>query len=118
MSVEGHWTVRYASVAGEQVQNESGGVATLVGGRILGGDTWSYYTGHYDIKGRELTLHIDVAIHYTENGESILGGPLVPFTVEGTAKVNDTETRIEARVGVKEVESAVIVAILNKVADL
>src|SRR3982074_3743776 len=83
MSIEGHWTIRFASVAGEKVQRESGGVVTLRAGQVLGGDTWAYYSGKYELAGQRLALRVDVAIHFFAGGESILGGPLVPYTLVG-----------------------------------
>ncbi len=76
MSIEGLWTVRFASVAGEIVQRESGGVVTLLAGRILGGDTWAYFLGEYGLNGKQLSMRVDVVVHYTEGGESIFGGAL------------------------------------------
>lgn len=118
MSVEGHWTVRFASVAGEKVQRESGGVVTMRAGHVLGGDTWTYYTGSYSQTGQRIALRVNVAVHFTEGGESILGGPLVPYTLVGTAEVDAESKQLHASVHVEGNESAVIVAILTKVAEL
>jgi hypothetical protein len=118
MSIEGHWTVRFASVAGEKVQRESGGVVTFYAGRLLGGDTWTYYSGVYDIRDSQLTLRVDVGIHFSEGGESILGGPLAPYTLVGNAELKEDERRMTAAVHVEGNENAAIVAILSKVADL
>lgn len=117
MSVEGHWTVRFASVAGEKVQRESGGVVTLHAGQVVGGDTWTYYSGTYALNGRRMTLRVNVAIHFTEGGESILGGPLVPYTLVGIAEVSDDGRQLQASVHVEGNDSAVIIAILTKVVD-
>ena len=118
MSIEGHWTVRFGSVAGERVQRESGGVVTLQGGRLVGGDTWSYYSGAYHISDRQLTLRIEVSVHFFEGGESILGGPLVPYMLVGNAELSEDERRMTAAVHVDGHENAAIVAILSKVVDL
>jgi hypothetical protein len=117
MMLDGHWIVRFASVAGEKVQRESGGVVTLHNGQIVGGDTWSYYSGTYQLAGRRLTLRLDVSIHFTNGGESILGGPLVPYTLIGVGEVSQDIRRIDTNVHVEGNEAAVIVAILSKVVD-
>lgn len=117
MSVEGHWTVRFASVAGERVQRESGGVVTFRNGRIVGGDTWTYYVGTYELAGSHMSLRVDVAIHFTEGGESLLGGPLVPYTFVGTAEASEDGRHMHASVHVEGNESAVIIAVLTKVLD-
>lgn len=117
MSVEGHWTVRFASVAGERVQRESGGVVTFHAGQVVGGDTWAYYSGTYQLSGRHMTLRVNVSIHFTEGGESILGGPLVPYTLVGVAELSDDGRQLHASVHVEGNENAVIVAILTKVVD-
>jgi hypothetical protein len=118
MAVEGHWTVRFAAVAGEKVQKESGGVVTFVGGRLLGGDTWAYYQGTYKLDGRTLALRVDVRIHFTEGGESILGGPLVPYTLVGSAELSENRERMNAAVHIEGYENARMVAILSKVSAL
>lgn len=118
MSPDGHWTVRFASVAGEKVQRESGGVATFHAGQVVGGDTWACYSGKYQLHGSQITLRIDVSIHFTEGGESILGGPLVPYTLVGTAELSQDGRRLDALVHVDGSENAKIVAILSKVADV
>jgi hypothetical protein len=118
MSVEGHWTVRFASVAGEKVQRESGGVVTLRAGQIVGGDTWACYSGAYQLDGRRMTLRVDVSIHFTEGGESILGGPLVPYTLIGFAELNEDGRQLDASVHVEGNENATIIAVLSKVVDL
>jgi hypothetical protein len=118
MSVDGHWTIRFASVAGEKVQRESGGVATFRNGQVVGGDTWTYYSGTYQLHGRQLELRINVAIHFTEGGESILGGPLVPYTLVGGAELSEDGRRLDASVHVEGNENATVVGILTKVVDL
>ena len=118
MSIEGHWTVRFASVAGDKVQRESGGVITLRGGQALGGDTWTYYSGTYQLDGSKIELRVNVAVHFTEGGESILGGPLVPYTLVGVAEVASGGRQLHAEVHVEGLEEAKIIAILNKVADI
>lgn len=117
MAAEGHWTVRFASVAGERVQRESGGVITLHAGQVVGGDTWACYVGKYQLSGRHLTLRVNVTIHFTEGGESILGGPLVPYTLVGTAELSEDGRELHASVNVEGKENAVIVALLTKVLD-
>lgn len=118
MSIDGHWIVRFASVAGDKVQNESGGVATLGGGRIFGGDTWSYYSGSYQLTEHQLSLTINVSIHFTVGGQSILGGPLVPHTLAGRGHVKEDGRRIDALVHVAGDDTQAIAAILTKVVDL
>lgn len=118
MSVEGHWTVRFASVAGQKIQRESGGVVTLRAGRVLGGDTWTYYSGTYHLDVRRLILSLDVATHFKEGGESILGGPLVPYTLVGFADVSEDGRQANASLHVEGNDNATIVAILTKVLDL
>jgi hypothetical protein len=118
MSVEGHWTVRFASVAGDKVQRESGGVVTFRAGQIVGGDTWAYYSGSYELSGRRMTLRVDVAIHYTEGGESVLGGPLVPYTLMGFADLSEDGRQLEASLHIEGNENAVLIALLSKVVDI
>lgn len=118
MSIEGLWTVRFASVAGETVQRESGGVVTLNAGRILGGDTWAYFHGDYELDGKQMKLRVDVAVHYTEGGESIFGGALAPYKLLGAAEVNDDATQINASLHIEGLESAMLIAILTKVSGL
>ena len=117
MSVDGHWTVRFASVAGPNVQRESGGVATFHAGKIVGGDTWAYYVGAYKLDGRKMTIRVDVKIHFTEGGESIMGGPLVPYTFVGTGDFREDGNRIDVQVNVEGQESLVLVGLLTKVAE-
>jgi hypothetical protein len=118
MSVNGHWTVRFASVAGEKIQRESGGVVTFYNGQIMGGDTWACYLGTYQLDGLRMSLRVDVSIHFSAGGESILGGPLVPYTLVGFADVSEDERQLEASVHVEGNENATIIAMLSKVADL
>ena len=118
MSVEGHWTVRFASVAGDKVQRESGGVVTLFAGHLTGGDTWAYYSGTYTLDGRRMTLRVSVGIHFTQGGESILGGPLVPYTLVGSAEVSEDSRQLRVSSHVEGNENAVIIAVLTKVFDL
>jgi hypothetical protein len=117
MLVDGHWTLRFASVAGADVQRESGGVAVFRRGQILGGDTWSYYSGTYEQVDQNVNFRVDVQIHYTEGGESILGGPLVPYTFVGKAKLAEDGKRMNATAHVEGLGSAVVIAILTKVAE-
>ena len=118
MSPDGHWTVRFASVAGDKVQRESGGVITFHAGQVFGGDTWACYSGNYQVHGRQIALHIDVSIHFTQGGESIFGGPLVPHTLVGTAELSDDDRQLDASVHVAGSENAKVVAILSKVVEI
>jgi len=112
-----NWTVRFAAVAGEKMQRESGGVVTLHAGLVVGGDTWAYYSGTYQLADRLIALRLSVSIHFTAGGESILGGPLVPYTLVGTAQLSADGRQLNASVHVEGNEGAVIVAILTKVVD-
>lgn len=117
MSLDGHWTARYASVAGTNLVRESGGVVTFHSGKIVGGDTWTVYSGTYQLTGRQVALRVEVSIHFTQGGESILGGPLVPHAFVGLGELGEDARRIEVSAHVEGHENAKVVAILTKVLD-
>lgn len=118
MSVDGFYVVRFASVAGERVQRESGGVVMLLAGRVFGGDTWSSYSGSYQVQGQRVELNVDISIHFTEGGESILGGPLTPYTLHGFAEIQDSGKQLHIVSHAGGDDSARIVAILTKAEEI
>jgi hypothetical protein len=118
MSIDGHWTIRFASIAKDGVQRESGGILTFRAGHLFGGDAWSYYSGKYRVIGSQMTFRLAVAIHFTKGGMSILGGPLVPCTLVGSAELSRDHRRLKASVHVAGDESVVMIAILSKVLEL
>jgi hypothetical protein len=118
MALEGLWTVRFASVAGEAVQSESAGVVMLDNGRLIGGDTWSYFLGTYQ-HGHEgkVELLVHVRTHFAQHGESIFGGPLAPYTLKGQASVGADADTVSAVFQVEGLEGARMVAIMKRVPE-
>lgn len=118
MTIEGLWTVRFASVAGESVQNESAAVVIFSNGRLLGGDTWSYFVGtyHHSSEGA-VDLKVHVKTHFTQHGESVFGGPLVPYTLVGRANVAEEPDKVSAVLRVEGLEGARMVAIMKRVPE-
>jgi hypothetical protein len=115
MTIHGNWTVRFGAVAGTELRRESGGVVTFREGELFGGDAWAYYTGSYSQVGKTLTLRVDVRIHFTEGGESVLGGPLVPFTLIGQVTVHDDGLKMTGAGHVEGAENAIIAVVFSKV---
>ncbi len=118
MGIEGFWTVRFASVAGESLQSESAAVVIFSDGRLLGGDTWSYFVGTYgQADDGSFNLKVHVRTHFTQNGESIFGGPLVPYTLNGRADFDIQSNKLSAVLEVEGLEGARMVAIMRRVSD-
>jgi hypothetical protein len=72
MSIEGHWTSdshRSQAIRCSENQAESSRCA----GQLVVGEIWTYYLGNYQLVGERLTLRLNVVVHFTEGGESILG---------------------------------------------
>ena len=118
MSIEALWSVRFVGVNGASVSEQSGGVLVLETGRLFGGDTWAFYTGNYSVENGQVSFRVDVGVHYTDGGESILGGPLVPYSLEGTATVDAAHKRMSATLVVIGQPQMRIAAILDRVAEL
>jgi len=116
MSIDGHWTIRFASVTKDSVQRESGGILTFRAGHLFGGDTWSHFSGRYCVTGSQLTFRVAVAIHFTE-GTSIFGGPLVPYTLVGSGELSRDRRQLNALVHVEGDEGIVMIAVLSKVLE-
>jgi len=117
MSIEALWAVRFVGVNGTSISEQSGGVLVLESGRLFGGDSFAYYTGNYSLASGQVTFHVDVGVHFA-GGQSILGGPLVPYSLNGTATVDAAHTTMKANLVAVGQSQMRIVAILNRVAEL
>lgn len=85
MNVEGIWSLRLVPPCGLRLPEESGGFIVFHGGRVLGGDSWVYYTGNYRIHGERLDFHLTSRVHRAGGGRSILGGPPRNLFFDGEA---------------------------------
>lgn len=118
MSIEALWAVQFTGVHGIR-QPKSGGVIVLESGRIFGGDSWCWYTGKYERHATGLyTFQIDVGVHFTEGGQSIFGGPLVPLTLDGDVRVSDDQRTMTAKLTVDGSPANIVHASLTWVAPL
>lgn len=118
MSIEALWAVRFVGVNGGSIGEQSGGVIVLESGRLFGGDTWTYYTGSYSIANGQVTFRVNVGVHHTGGGESIFGGPLVPYSLEGVATVDAAQRTMKADLVAIGQPQMRIAAMLHRVAEL
>lgn len=118
MSIEALWAVRFVTVQGQQPARISGGIVVFETGRIFGGDTFAYYTGSYQLAADTLDLRVNVSAHYTDGGESIFGGPLIPYMLVGTGILNADGNVINATLTVADNPNASMIARLVRVQGL
>lgn len=74
MIIEGLWTVEFSTPGGVGT-----GTLVLSNGRLLGGDTNYYYSGHYSLKDSQITATL-TASHYNGPYNSVFG-PLRTVTL-------------------------------------
>jgi hypothetical protein len=85
--MEGFWIVEFRGI-----QGWGGGVATLMAGKLFGGDSAYLYLGSYTSAGNSLTAHVHVKL-YAEEGMSVMGQTEFDLDVNGTRQ-GDTVTVI------------------------
>jgi len=79
--LEGLWIVQY-----EGLQGNGGGVAVLINGKILGGDTGYVYEGTYTVKDHTLRTSVHVS-NFLPEVPSVLG-VVGDFDLQMEARIN------------------------------
>jgi hypothetical protein len=115
VSVEGIWGLRFVSLSGKLPVPELGGVVIFETGRILGGDSWSYYTGEYQVEGNLLAFRLNTRVHSAEGGHSVFGGPVRQLSFAGKAFVDEEQAAFGATMVVDHVPDLRLLARLTKI---
>lgn len=74
--IEGFWTVEFVATV-----SYAGGVAVLIEGQVLGGDSSYMYTGNYALDGTQMKATID-ATPFVKGAQSVFGHPGVRFQLD------------------------------------
>jgi hypothetical protein len=78
VNLDGLWVTEFSSPGGEGT-----GIIVFTEGQALGGDTNYYYTGHYSLKGSQLTATLSVT-HYHGPLNNVFGHVRsVTLSIEG-----------------------------------
>jgi hypothetical protein len=118
MSVEALWSITFGSVSGKEIETVSGGIVVLETERIFGGDTWTYFTGRYEVKGDSIKIDVQTGVHFTAGGQSIFGGPLTPYRFAGQGRINSDQSQIYVELTVAGSPNKTLAAVLRRVAEL
>ena len=119
MGIEALWAVQFSGSKFARKQY-SGGVMVVDSGKIVGGDTWQWYSGTYDrdTKTGQITCRIRTGTHFEDGGESIFGGPLVPLKLVGNIELSADVRNLYAKLTIEGDPHMRIDAILTRVAEL
>jgi 2-keto-4-pentenoate hydratase/2-oxohepta-3-ene-1,7-dioic acid hydratase in catechol pathway len=80
--MEGFWTVAFKGI-----QGFGAGVATLIGGKVFGGDSGYLYTGTYTQQGNTLNARIHVK-QYVQGVPNVMGRTEFDLILTGTLSGN------------------------------
>lgn len=88
MSIEGLWIARFGDYTAPNSW-ENGGVIVIESGRILGGDSGTYYLGNVSIDGEAFQATFTVTIYDKERSQYAFGNFKGPIEVHAEGKRED-----------------------------
>ena len=113
MNVEGIWSLRLVQHSGTRHPHEDGGVIVFGAGRVLGGDSWSYYTGHYQVNDHALAFRVYTMLRRAVSGHSMFGVRLKTFYFDGKAYVAEDLNSFGATLTINGVPDVRLLALLT-----
>lgn len=92
---------------------EDGEVIVFGAGRLLGGDSWSYYTGHYQVNDNALAFRVFTPLLCAVSGHSMFGVRLRTFYFDGRGYIAEDLNFFDAPLTVKGVPDVRLLALLT-----